>query len=229
MDAIVIHNANVMNKNELILRHERPSDYREAETLTREAFWNLHVPGCDEHYLLHNMRSAEAFIPELDFVAEYQGKLLGQIVYTHACIAGDDGQQHPVLSFGPVAVLPAFQGQGIGSLLIRHSLQQALTLGHRAVLIYGDPDYYSRLGFCPAENFRIRTADNNYMPPLQALELVAGALNKLSGRFLEDDIYHIDSDAALAFDHSFPPKTRLSDLPSQKKFLEMLTQQKPFD
>lgn len=51
------------------LRLERPSDYRAVEGLTREAFWNHHVPGCDEHYLLNIMRDCGAFIRELDTFA----------------------------------------------------------------------------------------------------------------------------------------------------------------
>jgi len=53
----------------LLIRKECENDYRQVEELTREAFWNLHVPGCDEHYLVHVMRSHSDFIPELDFVA----------------------------------------------------------------------------------------------------------------------------------------------------------------
>ncbi|MBS3977105.1 MAG: hypothetical protein KGZ75_10340 [Syntrophomonadaceae bacterium] len=52
------------------MRLEEPADYRKVEELTREAFWNHHLPGCDEHYLLHIMRDCGAFIRELDFVAE---------------------------------------------------------------------------------------------------------------------------------------------------------------
>lgn len=69
-----------MNKNDYIIRLETPIDYEIVENLTREAFWNVHVPGCDEHYLAHILRDHEDFIPELDFVLEVAGKIIGNIM-----------------------------------------------------------------------------------------------------------------------------------------------------
>ena len=63
-----------MNKNDYIIRLETEKDYRETENLAREAFWNLSFPGCNEHYFIHVLREHEAFIPELDYVVEYEGK-----------------------------------------------------------------------------------------------------------------------------------------------------------
>ncbi|HEX9261014.1 MAG TPA: N-acetyltransferase, partial [Candidatus Bathyarchaeia archaeon] len=48
---------------DITLRNETEEDYKIVEQLTREAFWNVHVPGCNEHYLVHIMRSSELFIP----------------------------------------------------------------------------------------------------------------------------------------------------------------------
>ena len=67
---------------EIKLRPETPADYREAENVTREAFWNHFAPGCNEHYLLHVMRGSPAFVPELDFVAELDGRIVGLVACT---------------------------------------------------------------------------------------------------------------------------------------------------
>lgn len=206
------------NKIDIILRRERPEDYRAVEELTREAFWNHHVPGCDEHYLLHIMRDADCFIQELDVVAEAGGKIVGNIVYTKAIILDDNDKSHEVISFGPLSVLPQYQGSGIGSALIEFTKNAAKELGHKAILIYGDPLYYSRFGFIAAESFKIATADNMYMPALQALELVPGALSNIEGRFMEDEIYNVNELAAKAFDRDFAEKELRNDLPSQAKF-----------
>jgi predicted N-acetyltransferase YhbS len=107
---------------EIILRNETPSDHWIVENLTREAFWNQYAPACMEHYLLHILRDSDAFIPELDVVAEVDGKLVGNIVYTKAQVVGDNGESWDVISFGPIAVLPAYQGQGIGGRLIELNL-----------------------------------------------------------------------------------------------------------
>ncbi|MDD3573156.1 MAG: N-acetyltransferase [Eubacteriales bacterium] len=205
----------------ILVRPERKDDRRAAEEVTREAFWNLHSPGCNEHYLLHLLRESGAFIGALDWVAEKDGRVAGSIVYSRSKILGDDGRIHAAITFGPVAVLPALQGKGIGSLLIRRTLEEARKLGHQAVLIYGDPAYYARFGFQGAERFDIRSHDNCYADALEALELSPGALSGRAGRFSEDAIFDMDEAAAEAFDRSFPPKVKLTGLPSQARFLEV--------
>ena len=70
----------------LTLRHEAPADRRAAETLVREAFWNVYKPGCDEHYYLHLLRQSPAFRPELTFVCEADGVLAGQIACASSSI-----------------------------------------------------------------------------------------------------------------------------------------------
>src|SRR4030043_2073807 len=103
---------------DVIIRNERESDYRVVEGVVREAFWNLYVPGCSEHFVLHNLRKSADFIPELDFVAEKEGQIVGQIVYSRGIIKCKQGEAKEVISFGPVSVLPSFQKEGIGSALI---------------------------------------------------------------------------------------------------------------
>ena len=213
--------------SDLTIRLETSADYREVEYITREAFWNHHVPGCDEHYLAHVLRKSSCFIHELDFVAVQQGRIVGNIMYTHAKIVGDDGVEYPVISFGPVSVLPEWQGNGVGSALILRSLSEARKLGYTAVLIYGDPAYYSRLGFVAAETYGIGSSDDYFADALQALELKKGSLNGKQGRFFEDHAYEVDEKASAAFDRSFPPKKKQEGLPSQLKFLEHVSARKP--
>ena len=70
-----------MNKNNIIIRLEKKEDYREVENLVRESFWNVYRPGCVEHYLLNQLRDDAAFVHELDFVMEQDGRLIGQNVF----------------------------------------------------------------------------------------------------------------------------------------------------
>jgi len=211
----------------LHVRREEPADFRKVENLTREAFWNQHGPGCDEHYLAHVLRGCDVFIPELDFVAELDGKIVGNIMYARSRVALDTGGGLPVITFGPLSVLPEFQKQGAGRRLIEHTLGLAKQMGFPAVFIYGDPAYYGRIGFQPAERFGVGTEDNFYQDALQTVELQPGALQNASGRFLEGDIYHVDPAAAALFDQAFPPKEKLSGTPSQLRFLEVVALRRP--
>lgn len=127
---------------DLLLRQEKPADYRATEELTREAFWNLNTPACVEHYLTHILRDSESFVPELDLLALKGDQLVGNIIYTKAIIKKDDGSTQEMLSFGPLAVLPAYQHQGIGTALIERTKEIATQMGYTAILIFGNPEYY---------------------------------------------------------------------------------------
>lgn len=203
------------------IRLEEPKDYRTVEELTREAFWNLHVPGCNEHLLAHNLRTSAAFVQELDFVAVGENEIVGNIMYCRAKVLGEDGTKHDVLTFGPVSVWPHLQKKGIGGKLIRHSLGAAADMGFTAVLIYGDPAYYVRFGFKPARAYDIRTAEGRFHKALQALELVPSALDGVTGCFFEGEAYDVDDSELEAFDKAFTPKEKF-ETESQKRFLEML-------
>lgn len=208
------------------LRLEQPADYRETETVTREAFWNHYCPGCNEHYLLHIMRNCPSFLPELDFVAVHEGRIVGNVVYMKSVIKGDNGKEYEVLSLGPISVLPEYQFKGVGSRLIEHSKAIARRMRFPAILLCGDPAYYSRQGFVPAEQFGIRTADDMYAVPLQVCELYEGALSDAKGRYYEDAIYEVDEAAATEFDKAFPVREKVSGTPSQKRFDEVVAMQR---
>ena len=187
----------------ITLRPEQSADYRENENVTREAFWNHHVPGCYEHYLLHIMRSSPAFVQELDFVAVYNGRIISNAVYAKSIVKTDSGIESEMLGLGPISVLPQYQRIGVGSRLIEHTKQIACELGYRAIFLYGDPAYYSQHGFVPAERFDIRTSDNMYAEALQVYELYENALSGITGCYFEDEVYEIDGAAAAEFDNLF--------------------------
>lgn len=212
---------------EIKYRQEVPADYIAVEELTREAFWNHYVPGCDEHYLAHILRDSRAFIPELDLVAIVDGEIAANIMYTNAEILCDNGKICQVLTFGPLSVHPKYQGMGIGTALVEYSQKAAARLGHKAILIYGDPDFYKRCGFAEARIFDIGTPDHMYAVPLQACELVPGALSGCPGRFQEDSVYEVDPSAASVFDSHFPEKERLEGFDSQKKFQMLVNMREP--
>ena len=212
---------------EIKLRTEQPADYRETENVTREAFWNHFSPGCNEHYLLHVMRDSPAFVPELDLVAEHDGRIVGNVVCMKGVIHGDDGVKYEVLSLGPISVLPEYQRQGIGGRLISRTRELARELGFRALLLCGDPDYYLYQGFVPAEMLGIRTADNMYAMALHVCELYDGALSGIWGRYVEDSAYEVDETAAEVFDREFPAKGKVVGTESQRRFDEIVVVRRP--
>ena len=190
----------------LTLRRPEPSDHRTVDLLTREAFWGTEGPGCNEHLLVHRLRDAASFVPELDWVAERDGVVVGHIVYSRARVVGPD-RAWDVLTFGPLSVLPQHQGSGVGGALMRHTLAEAARLGHRAVVVYGHPDYYPRFGFRRGADVGITAPGGVTFDALMALPLVDGGLEGVRGEFREDPVFHtLDETDVAAFDATFPPK-----------------------
>lgn len=204
---------------EIKLRLEEEKDYRAVEELTRESFWNIHSPGADEHFLVHNMRQTKEFVKSLDFVAIYNGKIVGNIVYAESRIISL-GNEQVVLTFGPVSVLPEYQKNGIGAMLINHTIKLARQMSYKAILIYGDPEYYKKYGFIASKKYSITNKDGKFPAALLVLELYPNALDGIRGVFDEGHAYQINAEEAAEFDKGFPVKEKFKT-ESQDKFLEI--------
>ena len=156
------------------------------------------------------MRGVPGFVPELAFVAELGGKIVGNIMYTKSQVEDAEGDDRDTLTFGPLSVHPDCQRQGIGEALVRRSLKEASALGgYDAVLIFGHPEYYPRMGFSPASDFGITDEDGKSHEALMVYELYAGALDRVSGKLICDPVYKdLPEEEVEAFDAKFPPKQK---------------------
>ena len=164
-------------------RLEEPRDYAAVEALTREAFWNVYQPGCEEHFIIHSLRGKPSVACELNYVCEdASGQVCGHIFYTHTEVLAEDGTAHPVLSFGPISVHPEHQGKGIGASLIRLTMRKAREMGFPGLVITGNPAYYHRFGFRPASDFGIVFEDGSSFPELMACELQPHVMEQIRGR-----------------------------------------------
>ncbi|MBN1647078.1 MAG: N-acetyltransferase [Spirochaetales bacterium] len=199
------------------IRLERDDDFRAVEELTREAFWNLYMPGCDEHYLVHIMRTHPDFIPELDFVAEYEGRIIGNIMYTKSFVVDEDDNRIDTLTFGPVCVHPDFQYCGVGSILIGHTKKLAVQKGAKAIIILGHPRNYCRHGFVNSRDFSISNPDGRYPFGQLVCELEKGIFAGRKWKFHYSLVYNIDLKEVEAFDSTFPYKEK-ETRPSQIEF-----------
>lgn len=196
------------NTMSIIIRLENKNDYLEVEHLTREAFWDLYHPGCSEHLVVHNIRKSSSFIPELDFVALLDDKIVGNIIYSKSTVVDKDNHAYEVITFGPLSVLPSFQKQGIGSALIAHTKKLAQTMGYKAIIIFGNPVYYHRFGFENAANFAISTAEGANFEAFMALELSKGGLQGITGRFYADPAFDVNQEELGSFEKKFPYKEK---------------------
>lgn len=201
----------------LVIRIEQPADHRSTEEVVREAFYNRYKPGCDEHLLLHLLRNSPGFEAWHSLVAEYDSHIIGQVLLSPAQVVAAQGAEHPVLCLGPVCVLPAASGRGIGSALMQAAITLARGKGERALLLLGNPAYYRRFGFLPASSLGIHLPGQDSQeeaPYFMALPLFEGALAGVQGSFHESPLFAVDPQALAAFDSSFPPRQQLK-LPGQ--------------
>ena len=206
-----------MNINDVMIRLERPEDYAEVENLIRKSFWNVYRPGCLEHYVMHVLRSDPAFVKELDFVMEKDGRLIGQNMFMETVIERDGGGILPVLTMGPICIAPELKRKGYGKLLLDYSLEEAAKLGYGAVLFEGNIAFYGKSGFDYGRRFGIRyhdlpeVADDSFF---LCKELVEGYLDGVTGVYQTPKGYYVDERDVEEFDKGFPPKEKLK-LPGQ--------------
>lgn len=207
-------------KNNCIIRLERKEEYREVENLVRESFWNVYRPGCLEHYVLKTLRDDSDFVPELDFVMEQDGKIIGQNVFVKAKIKADDGRDIPIMTMGPICITPELKRQGYGKILLDYSLEKAKELGCGAVCFEGNIKFYGKSGFTYASEFNIRyhgLPEGEDASFFLCKELISGYLDGITGEYSTPAGYFVCEKYPEDFEKyeaTFPYKEKLK-LPGQ--------------
>ena len=202
------------------IRNEIETDYKIVEDVTRKAFYNVYSPGCMEHYLVHVMRGHEDFVPELDFVAELDGQVIGNIMYTKAKLTDENGTEKEILTFGPVSILPEYQRNGYGKMLIEHSAQRALELEYEVIVIFGSPANYVSCGFECCKKHNVCVEGGKYPAAMLVKELKEGALDGRKWYYSDSPVMNVDEKEAAAYDDSLE-KMEKKWMPSQEAFYIM--------
>ena len=118
-------------------------------------------------------------VPGISLVAEENNELCGHILFTPVELSGHADLK--LMGLAPMAVIPAYQRQGIGSRLVEAGLEQCAEQDYDAVVVLGHPEFYPRFGFAPAVRYAIRS---EYDVPDEAFmirELREGTLRDVSG------------------------------------------------
>ena len=196
-----------LEDTDYVIRPETPEDYRAAEYLTREAFWNIYRPGCQEHFVLHCFRDRPEYIPELAFVMEKGDELIGHIMFVRAtlteipatpCKEESEGNERinngtaigqranltiPIATFGPISIAPAYRRKGYGLRLLQYALARAREMGIGLVCMEGNIDFYKHAGFQVASRLVIHYHGEPLdaeVPYFLAQELIPGYLSTLN-------------------------------------------------
>ncbi|MFV0528675.1 MAG: GNAT family N-acetyltransferase [Lachnospiraceae bacterium] len=193
---------------ELLIRTEREEDYRAVEQMTRDAFWNIYIPGCVEHYLVHSMRGHADFISELALVAEVKGQIVANIMYTKAKLIDEQQVEKEILTFGPLCVHPAYQRQGIGKQLMAYSFDKALEMGLDVVVIFGNPGNYVSSGFKSCKKYNVCMEDDVFPSAMLVRELRPDCLDGRRWYYHDSPVFAVDEAEALKYDAQFEEKEK---------------------
>lgn len=189
----------------LTVRQENQADRKVVEEITRKAFYNQYIPGCVEHYLVRIMRDHEDFIPELDFVAELDGRVIGNIMYTKAKLTDEQGREKSILTFGPLCIAPEYQRRGYGKALMEQSFRRAVELGYDVIVIFGSPANYVSSGFQSCKKYNICAENGKYPSAMLVKELKKGALDGRKWFYRDSPVMAVDEQAAQEYDSRLEP------------------------
>lgn len=165
---------------EIHIRQEASKDYSSVFNLITEAFKTEVLSDHREQFLVDRLRASEAFIPELSLVAELNNKIVGHIILTKIKIKNDQ-KTFESLALAPVSVLPKYQGNGIGGLLIKTAHKIAKMLNYSSIVLLGHEHYYPRFGYQQASSFRINLPFDVPKENCMAIELIENGLDGVSG------------------------------------------------
>jgi len=168
------------------IRPETPQDYYAVELLSRDASLGYYQWEVDAHLHVHKTRKHKQFLPALSFVAELEGRLAGMVMYTKSAILSNEKSFDDTLCLQHLRVAPWAQCRGVGTALMKYTIPLAKAMGYRAILFFGNVDYYPRLGFRPAFEFGVGKERIEFF---HCMELYEGALEGLSkGRYAEMNV-----------------------------------------
>ena len=146
-----------------------------------------------------------------------EGKLIGQNMFMRTSIKADDGRNIPIMTMGPICIIPELKRQGYGKVLLDYSLDKAAKLGCGAVCFEGNIDFYGKSGFKYASEYNIRyhgLEEGQDASFFLCKELIPGYLDGISGEYAPPQGYFVDEAEAEEFDKEFPVKEKLK-LPGQ--------------
>jgi predicted N-acetyltransferase YhbS len=193
---------------QVTIRRTKTKEHFQTEHVTREAFWKVDNPGCNEHLILNQLRKSDSYIQELDIVAVCEEQIIGHIISTKAKVIDSMNHEKEILCVGPFSVLPDYQKKGIGAKLMDLSISQAQKMGYKGMLLFGNPGYYYRFRFRNAIEYHITTKDFQNFEAFMGRELQVNGLDEVHGRFFEDNAFSVNQEVLNDFEKQFPFKEK---------------------
>ena len=191
------------------IRLEEEDDYLEVEKMVRDSFWNIYRPGAFEHFIVHQLRDDESFIRNLAYVIEEDGKIIAYICYSTGYLQFENQREDAVV-LGPVAIAKDYQNQGLGTKLIKFTLD--LAEDYPYVFVIGDENYYRRFGFVSASEYNIYLDGTDLAEENPFFMIKVFDEDELSEElviFHNPDVFNVNADEVDEFDRQFEYRKKL--------------------
>lgn len=122
-----------------------------------------------------------------------------------------DGENiHDIITFGPLCVKPEWQRCGVGEILLNETIEIAKNEGYKGIVIFGEPDYYPRIGFKTCDNFNITTADGKNFDAFMGYELDKDSMRDIKGKFYESKVFeNLPQEEVEEYNKKFPFMNKL--------------------
>lgn len=164
----------------MVIRQERETDIPEIYEFVKTAFETARYSEGDEQDFVNRLRCGGDYIPELALVAEDEGRIIAHIMLTRLFVVGGTAE-YPVLLLAAVSVLLERRSEGIGRRITKDAFTRAREQGNTAVIVVGDPGYYSHFGFESSIKFGIKNLNSIDDKFVMALELIPEILRNITG------------------------------------------------
>ncbi len=188
-------------RNDIIIRPETHKDYKEIISLILRSFseGTDYSDGTDIIALVEEIRDSEYYIPELSFVAELNGKIVGHFLFSRFPLSSSkngnyiDKEEKNIVMLAPVAVHADYFHQGIGSAMITRGMEKVREAGFKGVTVEGDYHFYNRVGFKTSSEFQIYPTSGIPLTEPRCMmcqEMYEGALENIHGYVVYDMYYN---------------------------------------
>lgn len=146
-----------------------------------QAVYQVHLAAFGRENEANLVKILRSVPDTFSFIAAVDEQIVGHIFFSPVSIEGSGRKNILILGLAPIAVLPNYQRQGIGSMLVQHSLKECFISGCHAVVVLGHPTYYPRFGFLRASQKGLRCEYNVPDDAFLVLELENGVLAGVEG------------------------------------------------
>ena len=188
-------------RNDITIRQETPKDYKEIVSLVLRSFreGTDYSDGTDIIALIEEIRGSEYYVPELSFVAELKGKIVGHFLFSHfplspAMEGGHGGAKSTeIVMLAPVAVHADYLGQGIGAAMLTLGIQKVREKGYKGITVEGNFNFYNKVGFRTSSEFGIYPTSGYPMKEPRCMmcqETFEGSLDGIQGYIVYDMYYN---------------------------------------